>query len=396
MAVDDEMFYNILGEEISRENIVNEMIKFYTLLREVGDTIVSDFNEGSEIRNLLEAIAVICYWILENDNENTKTAFVSTAEGELLDMHGANPWIRQPRDVGSEATGYVTFKIPEASTEDIIIPEDTTVICEETGNDYFTDHETLIPVGETEAVASVTCATEGEDGNVGTNEITLIDDDYLDIPELTVTNEEPLIGGTDYEEDEEYRERLLAYIRRDDFGSLPYYQELAESVDGVHDVNLIDDTDDTAPKYTKIVLVNGTVKPTPETVLSEVLEEFTDLNNIVVGHTFDVRVPEYVPVELSVDLTVEELIDETELTSVMNDLFNGGDSVLGYEFDGLGIGETLFASTVSSVFETYDGVQSVTVNRIIEDTPTPLEDITVSSDECIKLQSVVFNQTIGE
>ena len=391
MAVDDEMFYNILGEEISRENIVNEMIKFYTLLREVGDTIVSDFNEGSEIRNILEAIAVVCYWILENDNENTKTAFVSTAEGELLDMHGDNPWIRQPRDVGSEATGYVTFKIPEASTEDIIIPEDTTVICEETGNDYFTDHETLIPVGETEAVASVTCATEGEDGNVGTNEITLIDDDYLDIPELTVTNEEQLTGGTDYEEDEEYRERLLAYIRRDDFGSLPYYQELAESVDGVHDAVFLDD-----PVYTKKILVNGTVKPTPETVLSEVLEEFTNLNNIVVGHTFSVRVPEYVPVKLSVDLTVEELIDETELTSIMQDLFNGGDSVLGYEFDGLGIGETLFASTVSSVFETYDGVLSVNVNRIIEGTSAPLEDITVSSDECIKLQSVVFNQTIGE
>lgn len=390
MAVDDESFYNILGEEISRENILNEMINFYSLLREAGDTIVTDFNEGSEIRNILEVIAVVIYWLLESEDESSKTAFVSTAEGELLDMHGANPWIQQPRDQGTEASGYVTFKIPEATTEDIVIPEETTIVSEETGNDYYTESEIIIPIGETEATASVICSVEGEDGNAGTGEINIIDDEYLDIPGLTVTNEEPLTGGTDYEEDEEYRERLLNYIRRDDFGSLPYYQEMAEAIDGVHDVLFVDDLE-----FTRKILVNGTVKPTRASVLSDVLEVFSNLNNIVVGHSFTVDSPVYVPVELSVDLNVEELLDENELTQIFTDFFDGGMNVYGFEFDGLMIGETLIANNLQSTFEFYPGLLSMSINRIIDGSAVPLTDISVEDNECLQLTSIVFNQTIG-
>lgn len=390
MAVDDESFYNVIGEEISREKIVTEMINFYSLLREVGDTRVTDFNEGSEIRNILEAIAVICYWILESEDNSAKTAFVSTAEGELLDMHGANPWIQQQRDQGTEAIGYVTFTIPKVSTEDIVIPEGTTVVSEETGNDYYTENEIIIPVGETEATAAIVCAVEGEDGNAGTGEINIIDDEYLDIPELSCTNEEPLTGGTDYEEDEEYRERLLNFIQRDDFGSLLYYQDLAENIEGVHDVLFVDDQ-----VFTRKILVNGDVKPTPTTVLTDVLETFTDLSNIIVGHTFTVGLPNYVTVNLSIDLSVEELLDETKLTNIMYDLFNGGNSSLGFEFEGFGIGEALVASSIISTLETYPGVISVTANQVVEESIIPLEDIILSEDECLQLESIVFNQTIG-
>ena len=55
MAIADESFYNILGEEISRENILEQMINFYALKLEVGESKVTAFNEGAEIRNLLEA-----------------------------------------------------------------------------------------------------------------------------------------------------------------------------------------------------------------------------------------------------------------------------------------------------------------------------------------------------
>ena len=395
MAVDDESFYNIIGEEISRGNIVNEMINFYSMLREVGDTVVTDFNEGSEIRNLLEAIAVVIYWLLEDADESSKTAFVSTAEGELLDMHGANPSIQLPREIGTEASGYVTFSIPEATTEDIVIPEGTTVVCEETGNDYYTESEIIIGVGETEAIVSVICATEGEDGNVGTNEITLIDDEYLNMPELTVTNEEPLTGGTDYEEDEEYRERLLAFIRRDDFGSLPYYQNLAESVEGVHDVLFVDDTDNVDPKFTKKIIVNGTEKPTSSNILANVLEEFTIPSNIIVSHNFSVEAPDYVLVDLSVDLTVEELLDENELRQIFVDIFNGGANVYGFEFDGLSIGETLFASNVLSTFDFYPGLINMSINRIVGNETVPLSNISVDEVECLRLNSIEFNQTIG-
>ena len=37
MAIEEETFYNVIGEEINRTNIVNQMIGFYNLLLEVGE-----------------------------------------------------------------------------------------------------------------------------------------------------------------------------------------------------------------------------------------------------------------------------------------------------------------------------------------------------------------------
>ena len=389
MAIEEESFYNIVGEEINRTNLVQQMINYYALKLEVGETRITDFNEGSEIRNLLESIAVDLYYLMEDQNELSKIAFVDTAEGEWLDKHGANPFINLPRDTGSMATGYVVFSIPEVQTTDIVIPEETIVVCEETGLEYSTDNEIIIPVGDVEATASVTCLTEGVDGNCSSGSITLIEDDYLDIPELSVTNLDALTGGTDYEEDDEYRERLLAFLRKDDFGSIGYYQELGDNVDGVHDVALFD-----ATGYTKKVLVNGDSKPTPDAVLADVLEVYTSSENIVIGHNFTVDTPEYITVSLTVNLGVEVALSTTEITNVMYAVFDGGSPVVGMDFDGLGIGETLFKSSLVSALELFDAV--VSVNIIDDDTGEEFTDLSVNSDEVLQLTDLTINQTIIE
>ena len=102
-SLNDESFYNILGEEISRNGLVQQMINFYGLLLEVGETRITDFNEGSEIRNFLETIAVDHYVILEDQNEHAKITFIDTAYGEWLDKHGQHPAIRLERNQGNEA-----------------------------------------------------------------------------------------------------------------------------------------------------------------------------------------------------------------------------------------------------------------------------------------------------
>ena len=54
MPLENESFYNLLGDEISRESIVEKMIEYYNQKLEIGETKVTDFNEGSEIRNLFD------------------------------------------------------------------------------------------------------------------------------------------------------------------------------------------------------------------------------------------------------------------------------------------------------------------------------------------------------
>lgn len=394
MAIEEETFYNVIGEEINRTNIVNQMIGFYNLLLEVGETKITDFNEGSEIRNLLESVAVLGYYTMEDQNELSKIAFPDTAEGEWLDKHGANPFIKIERDTGSEATGFVVFSIPNVTTDDIVIPEETIVVSTESGLEYATDSEVIIAAGETEVTASVTCLTEGVEGNCSENTVTLIDDDYIDISELTVNNTEAFTGGTDYEEDDEYRERLLAFVRQPDFGSLPYYQELGDNIEGVHDVLLVDtgETTEIGRPYTKKILVNGDTKPVTNELLITVLEVFTDPNNKVIDHTFIVDAPEYVGLSLTVNLNVSNELVESEIAGVVQAVFDGGAPVDSMEFDGLCIGETLFKNNLISALELFDGVESVTI--IDDDTLEELTDISVESNEVLQLTGLTIHQTI--
>lgn len=63
------------------------------------------------------------------------------------------------------------------------------------------------------------------------NTITTIDEDTVD-DTVKVTNNEAFSDGTDYEEDDEYQERLLNAIRVDNFGSIGYYQNLGDNIKG--------------------------------------------------------------------------------------------------------------------------------------------------------------------
>ena len=387
MAVDDVSFYNINGEEVSRSILVQQMINFYQSKLQIGDTRITDFNEGSEIRTLLESFAVDLYTLMEEVDDVSRICFVDTAEGEWLDKHGANPLINLPRETGEMSKGTVTFSIAEATTSEVVVPIDTILVSEETGLQFSTLADAIIPVGETSVTALAECLTVGVDGNAESSTVTLFEDDSNLYNGLTVTNTEAFVGGIDYEEDDEYRERLLAYLRKDDFGSVGYYESLCNNVDGVHDVLLVDDDNET---YTKIILVNGDTKPTPNTVLADVLEVVTDVNNIVLGHSFNVDKPTYVTKNLTVNLSVSVEVDEDDLEELLQAIFDGGEAISGAMFDGLMIGETLTKTTLYESFDLIEAVESVQIKI----NGTEISDLTVDDDEVLKLGTVTFNQTV--
>lgn len=388
MPIENESFYNLLGEEISRESIVDKMIDYYNQKLEIGETRVTDFNEGSEIRNLLESIAVDLYDLLEDNYEATKIAFISTAYGEWLDLHGANPQINMARDTGSEAVGLVTFTIPDVREVDIIIPEETILVCEENDLEYTTDSEAVIVAGETSVDIYCTCITVGEDGNCSANTITMIDDENVD-DTVEVTNPEAFSEGSDYEEDEDYRERLLDAIKIDNFGSIGYYQELGNNIEGVHDILLVPDE-----TYTRKILVNGDVKPVSNEILMDVLREFTRPENIVLGHNFIVDSPDYLVLNLELDLVVEYEFEENLIVDRLHSFFDGGITSDGFDFSGCFIGENLNETHLYSSLESLDGI--IRVSARISDDNSDLSSITVESNQVIELGEITINQTLIE
>lgn len=387
---EEDTFYDINGLEISRSNLVQRSIDFYEDKRQAGETRVTDFNEGSEIRNVIESTAVEIYDCMEYANEVTQVAFPDTAEGIWLDKHGSHPYVQLERNQGAEATGLVTFTIPEALSSDVLIGSGTVVVSTENSLQYQTLSDIIISVGDTTATARCECLTVGMDGNCDAGTITVIEDDTIGVNGLTVTNESAFTGGEDYEDDDDYRERLLGHVRNTDFGSLPYYTRLCEEVDGVHDVVFIDDATHTPP-FTKICLVNGDVKDTPATVLADVLEVLTIPDNIVIGHTFTTQKPTYVTKNLAVSFDVEGEAYDTDLVKeVVQAFFDGGEVLTGPDLDGLNIGEAIQRRSLYAALEFLD-----VSNVLVKVNNTEIAEVTtIDEDKVFKLGTVTITQNV--
>ena len=379
MALEEVSFYNVNGDEINLTNLVDQMINYYEMKLEVGETRLTDFNEGSEIRNILEAFAILGYAIMEEQSESTRIAFISTSEDTWLDRIGELPFIDLPRINGQESTGSVTFTLATALDDDYTIPSETMLLSSETGLSFETDGDVTIFAGELSATGIAVCFTEGADGNVGVGSIDTIDDDSVDTEILSVTNEYPFELGLDYEDDDTYRERLLANVRADGFGSVGHYTRIGETVDGVHDVKLVSDE-----SYTRKVLVNGKVKPTPEGVLLDVLAEYSRLENLVLGHSFTVDRPEYVEVDMDLELSVSTLISEDDLLAKLTAFVDGG-SVPSVDYSGLRIGVDITEDDVNAVMASFEYVVSSSVT---------ISEHTINDGDVLKLGDVSFTQTV--
>ena len=385
MALEEVTFINMVGDEVNLTNLVSQMIDFYNQKLEVGETKITDFNEGSEIRNLLEAFAILCFAVLEDENEATKLPFIESSYGTFLDKIGENPFINLPRITGDYAVGNVTFTLADEQDTDIIIPGDTLL---ENSDElqFVTDSDCTIYAGETTGEVSVTCLTMGYDGNIPSNSLTVIADGDVDTTLISVTNPEEFMNGADLEDDEDYRTRLLENVRSEGFGTLEYYTKLGESVDGVHDILFVE-----ATGYTRKALVNGYVKPTPDTVLLDTLTEYSEVNNIVLGHSFIVDTPDYVSIDLTIDLDVTVELDEDMLTTIFTKLVYGG-SFEQMQFTGLNIGENLTRELLTSIMNYLGDIVSMTIYETGESS----EFITtnIDSDEAVELGTLTFNQSV--
>ena len=385
----EEGFYNITGELVTTDFLVQKMINsFY---KKYPDANITDFNEGSQLRNFLESLASEVYHLEFKDQQLVQLAFLTTMLGSYLDLKGEE--LQTPRMLGSSSIGNVTFSIPEAQTIEITIPEGTVLVDSETGYYFNTTAETRINIGDTSCSVSAVSQVIGEAANSRAGKITVFRDNKPS-ELLSVTNEKAFTGGTDYEEDEAYRERLLEKLGEDSFGSREYYIRLGESVDGVHDVILTD-----AEGYTGKVLVNGDEKPLDEDILALVVAQYIE-PNLVYKQTFLVEECDYTEVDLEITAGVYEEVDDQFFIDVLEVLFNGGVYVsestsqnLNLTYPGLRINETLSVYQLLTALEAPSFVSQIT--NITSDSET-FNKLTPDENECLKLGTVTITQNVIE
>lgn len=346
-------FYNIYNEEISQESILNDLINYYRSLNEAGKTLIDDFNEGSETRTLLEVLSHLAYNILEEQNNTLSNHFVNTADGEYLDLLGANPNVNLPREQGTTATGMVKFSIPYPAFEEMTIPADITVSSSD--NEYRTIEDGIISIGESSTYVLVECVAEGMDGNCPVGAIT-----KCELSDYTVTNEEAFVDGSDFEDDEDYRQRLLEFIRFDNFGSRGYYENILLEMDGVHDI-----LQNTNPSAMIDYYVNTNDKSKVEEVYNNILAHFSDNNNIVVGHDSMFHMSYLHDVSFTVTVNQDCGVAEDDIKDFFTCYFKKG-SMKTYPlfYDGLDMGEVADASSIVSKFNEYFNNVTMTISNI--------------------------------
>ena len=276
-----DSFYDIKGNEVSKEGIVADFINNYT-----GN--LTDFNEGSEIRNLLEAFAVYAMGNEERINDILYVMDILNADGEYLDLMASQPGINMERHTGTEAQGSVIFSVANVLVEDLLVPAGT-IVTSDTGVDFETVTDNILLPGQTSMPCAVRAIEVGSDGNIPAGSIVTKIDGYDAVGGFTLENIEAFMGGTDFEEDDAFRDRIVARMSLQKFGSKPYYvATLRQEFSDAHDIFF----DPTATGYTASIMPNTYKGSTAQAKLeADIADYLGNDNNILIGHTFDVVSP---------------------------------------------------------------------------------------------------------
>lgn len=378
-----EEFYNIIGDKVTPEYLVQRMINYFN--DKYPETEITDFNEGSEIRNLLESISRDIYHLEFQENNLLREAFLATATGSYLDLHGQEYSVN--REVAKQSQGTVTFSISEPVNYLISIPQYTRIVDTATGLYYETWTSCEIPIGET----SVDCPVYSVVTGAGTNipaESEFLFYDQNSFRGVSITNSSAFTGGCDAETDEDYRTRLIEAKTHDGFGSLAYYRKLGR-VKGTHDIALVP-----SETHTAKVIVNGYQKPITDELLATVTAQYTNEKNLVYNHSFEVEKATFTTVDLTIVMTVSDEIQDSVIETILNNYFDGGIiNVNSQQFNskGCSVNSKITNYELMTFIETIDGVIQVTSLTSTVDFP-----LTPASNKVLKLGTVTITQNIVE
>lgn len=378
MSYNIDSFYTVEGTEITRESLITDIIEYFRVLFENEETKITDFNEGSEIRNLIESFAVDLFELMYITHLSMKQAFVLYAQGNYLDLLGEEQ--RISRYPGVQSSGEIKISIPNSIATDVTLIKGSIILHETTGNEYIVNEDITIPAGQLNATGLVYAADVGVSQNCLANTLTLFDS-TPPLEGMLVTNPEALDNGKDIEDDDKYRVRLLAREGADSFGSKSWYRSICLAIRDIHDVfiKMIDNV--------IVVKVNATTKPITSSKLVEVQSALTNEDNHVIGHVFNSIAPSYVPVTLRIDADTSTVVETSVMEQRIRTLFDGGIHE-GIEYPGLNIGESVKRLDIATALTELTGVTSVSLEILQEGVYNRFSDIVVQEGEVLQLIAV--------
>ena len=280
-------------EEATVDNIHSD------ILADIPDDI--DKSEGSFVFDITKPFATqLSYFLQYSLLEGLKTAFPQHSYGSYLRDIGAG--------VGVEVkdAAYATGTITVTGTAGTIIPLGAIFSTESSSGvesiDFQTTEEATISESGTVDIP-VRCTTAGADGNVSAGTIIMKSSD-LPSGITSVTNTKATKGGTDEEDDESLRERIVNVEQTKNVsyvGSVSDYKRWAEEVDGVGEAIPIPAQDNSG--MVTIILTDANGDPASDTLCKEVYDHIlgvttsqSDRLTNINGSLLTVKAPETVTI----------------------------------------------------------------------------------------------------
>lgn len=203
----------------------------------------ADFNEGSDLLSLCEAVA-----FQVADLSERQEASITQAIPEAI--FGAFGFQRR---LATPATGALTFTAPAAVPVPVFIPKGSEV-GKEDGTEYVTLEDATLEIAQTSVTVPAAAVVPGKGGNTSAGTVTRM---LVPPPGIQgVSNALPFVGGLDAETLEEQRERFAAWIDSLDESSVTGLTNAVMSVNlpgsgSVHEALVVDgQTDGTIPAGT--------------------------------------------------------------------------------------------------------------------------------------------------
>ena len=312
----------------------------------------------------LWGLYVQCDWV-------NRQCFPQTAQGEYLDLHAQLRGVE--RREATAAEGVLRFTVDAAGAADREIAAGT--VCMTAGLTRFETIEAgTLEAGETSVDIRARALEAGSAGNVAAG--TILQMAVAPVGVSRCTNPVAFTGGTDREDDETLRARVLETYRRLPNGAnAAFYQQGALSFDEVAAAAVIP-----RPRGVGSVdVVVSTAAGAPSAELLEELEDYFEARREIAVDV-QVRAPEMETVDVTVQVAAEEGQDAQAVQDAVEAALRGW-------FDGRRLGQSVLRAALGELVFHVEGVANYALTA-------PAADVAVEVDVLPRLGTLAVEAMV--
>ena len=312
----------------------------------------------------LWGIYVQCDWV-------NRQCFPQTAQGEYLDLHAQLRGVE--RREATAAEGVLRFTVDAAGAADREIAAGT--VCMTAGLTRFETIEAgTLEAGETSVDIRARALEAGSAGNVAAG--TILQMAVAPVGVSRCNNPAAFTGGTDREDDETLRARVLETYRRLPNGAnAAFYQQGALSFDEVAAAAVIP-----RPRGVGSVdVVVSTAAGAPSAELLEELEDYFEARREIAVDV-QVRAPEMETVDVTVQVAAEEGQDAQAVQDAVEAALRGW-------FDGRRLGQSVLRAALGELVFHVEGVANYALTA-------PAADVAVEVDVLPRLGTLAVEAMV--